>query len=268
MSIIKRHPLITFFVAVYLLTWFFWGTSAAQARGWISFHLPQSLGYWIGLTVATLLVTGLTSGWIGIREVLNRVFRWKVNPLWYLAAAGLTLVICVVAIVIDLALGDPSPLDTNQNVKSLLGEITFSIFFFTMTEELAWRGFALPRIQENHPPLKASLILGVLWALWHTPLFLIPGTFQSGIPYFGFFLLTVAESILTTWIFNHARGSALLTGIFHAIGDVTIVVLGVMTNGLTLLWLFIIVQWICAVVIILADQHEWFTLVGQATESV
>jgi hypothetical protein len=73
-----------------------------------------------------------------------------------------------------------------------------------------------------------------------------------------FFLFTVAESILTTWIFNHTRGSALLAGIFHAASDYTIIISGVATNDLGLFWLFIVIQWIFTLAIVFVDRREWF----------
>jgi uncharacterized protein len=266
MSPFKHHPILMFFVTVYLFTWLFWGTSVVQAWGWISFHLPQSLGYWIGLTMVSLLVSGLADGWSGIRDIMYRVLRWRTNPLWYLVALALTGAISAGTIGVYLALGGVPQIESGWNSMSTLWEFLFGIFFFTLTEELAWRGFALPRLQLKHNPLTASLILGALWGLWHIPLFLIPGSFQSGIPYFGFFLLTLAESIFTTWIFNHTRGSVLLTGIFHAASDYTIVILGVVTGDWRLFWIFVFIQWVFALFIVLTRRKEWLGFENKTAE--
>jgi uncharacterized protein len=61
----------------------------------------------------------------------------------------------------------------------------------------------------------ASLILGVLWGLWHLPTFLVPGTPQYGLPLPAFVLLTIEYSILMTWVFLHTKGSVLLATLFH-----------------------------------------------------
>lgn len=85
-----------------------------------------------------------------------------------------------------------------------------------MGEELGWRGFALPRLQARMSALSASLILGLLWALWHLPLYLTAGHPLSEV-FFGWFLLSIlADAILFTWIFNNTRGSLLVVLLFHA----------------------------------------------------
>jgi membrane protease YdiL (CAAX protease family) len=79
-----------------------------------------------------------------------------------------------------------------------------------MQEELGWRGFALPRLQERHSPLVASAILGVLVAIWHTPL-----VFLGMLPAFALFG-TFAFTIVFGWLFNNTKGSVLMTLIAHA----------------------------------------------------
>ena len=77
-------------------------------------------------------------------------------------------------------------------------------------EELGWRGYALPRLLERFSPLVASLILGVIWWLWHLPTFFIAGTPQFRQPVVAFLIMTTAYSILMTWIFLHTHGSVLI----------------------------------------------------------
>jgi len=88
-------------------------------------------------------------------------------------------------------------------------------------EEPGWRGFALAKLQSRYSALVASLILGVLWGVWHLPFFFIKGTTQSTTPFLLFALSTVANSILITWVYNHTRGSVLLTLLFHNALNIT-----------------------------------------------
>jgi membrane protease YdiL (CAAX protease family) len=136
-------------------------------------------------------------------------------------------------------------------LEQVLPTLAFQIFFFTLTEETAWRGFALPRLLKKYNALAASLILGLLWGLWHIPLFLIPGSFQASLSFPGFLLSALATSILFTWLFNHTNGSVLIAGLFHAATDVSIAALGVMTGGGRLFWLFIALQWAVALAVVL-----------------
>lgn len=88
-------------------------------------------------------------------------------------------------------------------------------------EEGGWRGFALPRLQKLSGPLRGSLILGILWGLWHVPLMLIPA--QSPLNHaitlsllIFFFIQITAKSISYTWLSNNTSGSLLIVTLFHA----------------------------------------------------
>ena len=84
------------------------------------------------------------------------------------------------------------------------------LFVLVVGEELGWRGVRLAAAAREALCLTASLILGVLWGLWHLPTFLVPGTPQYGLPLVAFVLLTVEYSILMTWVFLHTHGSVLI----------------------------------------------------------
>ena len=240
----KRNlrALVLFFALAYILPWLIWGTTIAESRGLLSFHIPQSLAFWIGLTVATYVTAAITGGWPAIKDILLRLIRWRVQPVWYLVALGVTGLLSLLAMGIYLVLGGTNQVGVLLSSQDLVPSLLFQTFFFLLTEETAWRGFALPRLQAGYSALNASLILGVLWGFWHLPLFLIPGSFQSTLPFLGFFLATIAMSIITTWVFNHTHGSVLLVAILHAATDTTIAYTNVMSGGQTLFWIFVGVQ--------------------------
>ena len=240
----KRNlrALVLFFALAYILPWLIWGTTIAESRGLLSFHIPQSLAFWIGLTVATYVTAAITGGWPAIKDILLRLIRWRVQPVWYLVALGVTGLLSLLAMGIYFVLGGTNQVGVLLSSQDLVPSLLFQTFFFLLTEETAWRGFALPRLQAGYSALNASLILGVLWGFWHLPLFLIPGSFQSTLPFLGFFLATIAMSIITTWVFNHTHGSVLLVAILHAATDTTIAYTNVMSGGQTLFWIFVGVQ--------------------------
>ncbi len=144
---------------------------------------------------------------------------------------------------------------------ALPGVLVLSPWLFLITEEFAWRGFALPRLQAGMRPFPAALLLGLLWGLWHIPLFFMLGSCQSRIPFIGSMVSILATSVMVSWVFNHARGSVLLAAIFHAVTDVTIAYVGVMSSGALLFWLFVGLQ--CVFAAVLATQM----LASAATES-
>lgn len=249
----NRSSLVVFFVLAFALPWLIWGTTIAQSRGLISFHIPQPLAFWIGLNLATYIAAALDGGWPSVRDVLGRLIRWRVHIVWYGVALVLTGLVSLVAVAIQIALGGVPQFGVLLSLSSLLPSLAFQIFLFLLTEETAWRGFALPRLQARYSALVASLILGVLWGLWHLPLFYIPGSFQSSLPFVGFFLSTVAMTIVTTWVFNHTRGSVLVAAILHAATDVTIAYTGVMSGDRRLFWLFVGAQWLFALVVVFTE---------------
>jgi membrane protease YdiL (CAAX protease family) len=103
------------------------------------------------------------------------------------------------------------------------------IFLFSsFAEELAWRGYALPRLQRFFNPVIASLILGAFWALWHLPLFLVPGSVQASVP-FGLYLIYVpALSVIFTALFNWTGGSLVIVTLLHASLQISNVVIGIL----------------------------------------
>jgi len=75
-------------------------------------------------------------------------------------------------------------------------------------EEFGWRGYALPRLQTRWSPLRASLIIGLVWALWHIPTLFVPGA--RGVTPFELSLYLVAQvasSVVYTWLYNVSGGS-------------------------------------------------------------
>lgn len=245
----KRHPLVVFFVASFVLPWFVWGTTLAQNSGLIGWHIPQSLAFWLGLPVATCGTAAITGGWPAVKDLLLRLIRWKVHVAWYLVAVGLPAALAAVTAGIGAAAGMPAQTGVLVPVGTLAGLLLLNIWEWLLTEETAWRGYALPRLQRRFSPLSASLVLGVLWGCWHLPLFFIPGTFQSDIPFEGFIVSALATSVVIGWLFNRTRGSVLIVSLFHGFTDVAIAFSGVMTSGVGLFWIAVIVQAVVAAVI-------------------
>jgi len=110
-----------------------------------------------------------------------------------------------------------------EYLEKPLQMIPFALFilaFGPIPEEMGWRGYALPGLQAGWSALQASLVLAVIWALWHLPLFFIPGTYQADLgvltPGFWWFMLgIIPETILITWVFNRCEGSTLAAVIYH-----------------------------------------------------
>ncbi|USN96549.1 MAG: CPBP family intramembrane metalloprotease [Candidatus Nomurabacteria bacterium] len=235
----------------YLLPWLVWGTSVAQQNKLLTWHIPQSLAFWFGLTIATYGVAALSGGKVAVIDLLKRLVRFRVKPVWYVISLVVVPIISIVALLIYYLFGGENKhFATDITTSSLLLVFLIEWWLFLITEETAWRGFALPRLQKKFTPLNASLILGLLWGLWHIPLFMIADSFQANLPFVGFLISAIATSILTSWVFNNSRGSVLLVAIFHAVTDVSIAYTGVMSGDKTLFWLFVLIQVVVALSVI------------------
>jgi membrane protease YdiL (CAAX protease family) len=126
-------------------------------------------------------------------------------------------------------LGKGAGIHNADGILSMIGSLALAAFavfiyqfLFLWGEEIGWRGYALPKLQEKYHPLVASVILGVLWGFWHLPSFFTAGSIHEGMSLPFFVLATVGYSILYTWVYNGTGGSLLLTCLLHAANNTTV----------------------------------------------
>lgn len=233
---VRKHPLIAFFVLAYLLTWWIYPL--------LKFSPLLGIFGLFGPALAAMIMAAITGGKTGLKALLSRVVRWRVGLPWYVIALGLPTVLSLVTAAVAYLLGAPKLLQ--------VGALTiFDVILFVLVvgEELGWRGYALPLLLEKRSPVIASLILGAVWGLWHLPTFLVPGTPQYGLPLTAFVLLTIEYSILMTWVFLHTLGSVLIATLFHgAINLSQGLFLGGL-DGATRYWLLSIVYGVAAIIV-------------------
>lgn len=198
-SVVKRHPLVTFFGLTY---GFSWG----------SYYLLSGpfLFPWGPLFVA-LIVASVTHGRDGLKALLHHCLRWRVRLRWYSVALVVPIVIALAAVALNILLG--AALSTSAQ----LGPWYSFFFLFPLAlvdaplgEETGWRGYALPRFPAARSPLANTLILAVLIAGWHVPIALGERTLAA--PYL---ITTIASAVVTNWVYYNTRGSALLTMVYH-----------------------------------------------------
>jgi uncharacterized protein len=172
----------------------------------------------LGPTLSAFIMTGITEGRIGIRRLLRRYVLWRVGFRWYLFVLLVIPAIEVLgAIVVPGALASFQSLTLSLVLTYPIAFVSTFILGGPLGEEPGWRGFALPRLQPLHGPLIGSVILGMLWALWHLPLFWSGVWTPPTIPNIGMFVLMItALTIIMTWVFNNAKGSLLITMLMHA----------------------------------------------------
>lgn len=281
----RRHPLFCFFTLAFMLTWANWVPRALVSRGLIDVKIPDFLtlvaGY--GPALAAVILTGVISGRAGLLRLCRRLCRWRVGIRWYAVALFLPVAQALTALGLYLLVGGeldrPDVVPTLQFgpptasllFKALLLALMFTLGFDGLGEELGWRGFALPHLLARHSALKASLLLGTIWALWHLPYALTAGSAMADRPLYEHLLSIVASSVLFTWLFNNTRGSVLLAVLFHAAGNVTFNVLPVLIPGVYASGIWgEIVPWtvVGAVVVFEGPRHLSRTLPAEIGEAV
>ncbi|MFC7009399.1 CPBP family intramembrane glutamic endopeptidase [Halalkalicoccus salilacus] len=212
---------MTFFTLTLVLSWTIWTPGALGLVDFGSLTLLVVVVGGFGPLVAAALVTWLVGG--SLRAWVGQVLRWRVRPRWYLAALGIPLVAYAATSIVYLALGNAiEPSDILQQVSVYALPLIFvlnMVFVFLLgggQEELGWRGFALPRLLERFNAVTASLVIGVVWAVWHLPLFMMEGTSQYGGPFVPYATTVLALSILFTWLYRGTGHSILVAMILHA----------------------------------------------------
>jgi len=220
------HPL-AFFLLVLAFTWLV--QFPFILLGEKAMSMPYVLFFYLGSispTLFAILLTYRTGNRSTTNDFWQRIIDVKrIRGKWWLAILLLYPLFNILAILIQsLFSGQPpsfeSPLMLLGNPLQLLSMAIFLLFFGPLPEEIGWRGYGLDRLQEKHNPFISSLIVGVFWALWHLPLFFIPGTYQSGLGlgslnFWLFFLALLPASVLYTWIFNNTNRSTLAAILFH-----------------------------------------------------
>jgi membrane protease YdiL (CAAX protease family) len=223
----------------------FWGPLALFKIPTISFVSDVKGPSWaialflIGGFVPSLLAIFLTwkkEGVSGLRLLGRRIIQFKLGWRWYL----FTLLIVIA--------GTAGQLTINKLIGNTFNEILFLaqlgnflplLILGPLSEEIGWRGYALGRLQTRWNALTSSLIVGLVWALWHLPLFMMVGTSQHelGIPFIGFLIKLMASSILYTWLYNNTKQSLWSAILLHWLYTYAVEVLFGVTRSPLYNWL-------------------------------
>lgn len=224
-KVIQRHPLLAYFTLAFGITWagallVVWPTGVPGRVPDIGQLLPLvALAMLAGPSVASLVLTGVVERQAGLRALLTRLGRWRLGG-WY--AAVLLAPALLAASLGALALVSPAFMPGVVVASGKVGVVGFALVaglaagFF---EEIGWTGFALPRMLQRYGTLKAGVLLGVVWAVWH----LLADYWGTGTvfgdlwaPHFLQWIVALtAYRVLVAWAYRHT-GSLLLAQLMHA----------------------------------------------------
>jgi membrane protease YdiL (CAAX protease family) len=205
----RRHPLVTFFVLAYTLSW--WPSIL-----YVLDLSPQPVAGF-GPFLAAVAVLAVTRGKSGIGGLLRRMVHWRVEPRWYAAALLIPVGLATIATTLNVLLGAEAPSAIELGGWTGLFA-TFAVLLLVpgiggAWEEPGWRGFALPRLQGDRSALLAGLILGVLIAGWHLPLVVTGEVHPTDLA------SIMGATLILNWVFNSANGSVLILMVMHAMNN-------------------------------------------------
>jgi membrane protease YdiL (CAAX protease family) len=220
----KHRPLLAFLLLSLVLAWAVWlplilATHDVIKLPFASKHIDrwQTLGA-VGPCLAALIVTASTGGVSALRSLFGRFLRWRIGWHWY----GIALLLPVVPLGLHLALGGHGPAFVTANLQPgqaptdvqqvnpwslVLPLFLRQLVANPIAEEMAWRGFLLPRLQRRYNAVIASVLAGLAVALISLPLMFAKGIASPAWSFLFLLLQVLPSFILFTWLFNHTQGS-------------------------------------------------------------
>src|SRR5215211_6161194 len=216
-SLVKRHPIITFFVLTYVFTWaiesplVFLTDSVTAIQGLVLVILASNVP-----SAVAIVLTAIVLGRGALRKLLARLLIWRVSPFWYLVVFLGPVVLVGGVVLLNALMGGPA-LSLGM---TLVGATIFFAFSVVpgsaLGEEIGWRGYVLPRLQSRMSALSAALLIAPIWGLWHLPLWLTGDPVKTPTFYVAFFASVFPMSVLLTWVYNSTGGSLLMVVLAHA----------------------------------------------------
>ncbi|HKC81443.1 MAG TPA: type II CAAX endopeptidase family protein [Gemmatimonadaceae bacterium] len=214
---------LVFFVLTFAVTWSLWLAALAISRDGAAGYPPAGVGtllFYLGVFAPAFVATWLThrqEGSNGVRTLLGRLVRVRAGLRWYAFALGYMAAIKLTSALIHRLVIGAWPRFGTEPILLMVAAILLSTLVFSQAgEELGWRGYALPRLGARIGLGAASLVIGVMWAVWHLPLFFIPGIETTGQSFPLYALGVIALSVAIAWLYANTNGSLFLTMLMHS----------------------------------------------------
>jgi len=269
-TIFNKYPLMIYFILTFIISW----GAILMVTGLDGIPVEPDQAVTLGMaillgpSITSILLTGLTSGWKGFRELGSRLLKWRVGFSWY-AVALLTAPLSTAVIVLVLSLFSsefkPSIFISDDKISLLLMGIIAGLMvgFF---EELGWTGFAIPRMRLRYGVLATGLIVGFLWGLWHFLLFWEKDSFTGVLPLVlllaRLFSWLPAYRVLMIWVYDYTE-SLFVIILMHTSLVATLMVIDPVLSGGSLVAFILIraaVLWMIAGMVTVARRQKFETV--------
>ena len=258
-AFVRRNPLLSMYVVLFALAWAVMIPQALHSQGLISVPIPVWLEILTGWApgIAAVVVTSVASGRAGVRELLGRFRIWRVGAQWYLVALFALAALILGGIGLHILFGGALPVIPAAGASA--GNISLGFLILIVagvlinTEEIAWRGFALPRLQAKYGVLIGCVLLAIPEVALHLPLFFVrENPFYPTVGLAAFSAFSIAMVFIYAFLFNKAGCSLLIVTLMHASQNAWANLLS--DNSASPFYYTVALAWIIVIALILITQ--------------
>lgn len=226
----NRNPW-KFFLLTFAYSWVIWIPSVLDGIG---IELPFIVtGYSIVVVIigafapmmAAITLVFREEGWKGTRVFLGQALNFRIKPVYLVLALALPVLIHAIAHYLALAVGldvAKTLIPTEIPVAPIVLAIPTFILMLVIgggQEEFGWRGYAQEPLQEKIGVIPASLVIGVIWGIWHLPLWFMAGDLHGAYSFLAFVMMTTSISIVYAWLYNSSGKKLIVVIFFHAMSN-------------------------------------------------
>ncbi len=227
---IHRKPVI-FFLLTFAYSWILWMPSILAGLGVeFAFDIATYTAVVVPIGAFAPLLAAITliarqHGWKEVWQFIRQAFDFRAKPVYFVLALLVPIIIHAIAHYLAPLLGlevANTLLPEDLPVSPVVLAIPYFLAMLLIgggQEEFGWRGYAQKPLQDRMGVIPASLLIGIIWGLWHLPLWVMPGEPHSTYPYIAFLLMTTSISVVYAWIFNASGQKLIIVMFFHAMSN-------------------------------------------------
>ncbi|MBN2423667.1 MAG: CPBP family intramembrane metalloprotease [Calditrichaceae bacterium] len=273
---IKNHPLISYFVLTFVLSWsgiifaaFFMGMPTTSKQFTEDGPLAL-LPFLFAPTIVSLVLTGIVHGKNGFKELKSGFLKWKVNLRWYIFALFLLpAILSVMLLVLSQFSSDftPKVMNETDKVTFIITGLFLGFIGGGILEETGWTGFATPELRKRYSVLKSGLILGFIWAVWH----FLPVLWGSGDAWgnvdwslflpglFCHYTVLTSYRVLMVWVYENTKSMIPIILMHGVLGSFANFILNISVGGWSLFLYYLILAialWIIIIKTLLMNKKR------------
>lgn len=222
---LNKYNIVLYVISTFILSWIFWVIAFTSNNVTVN-TIFRVIGSLVPGVMAIIFIKHFYKI-DGLKGLLKRLTMYKVKPIFYAFIFFYSLASFYLPSLICLLLGQEYKIQIRTvlfgfditNPLSLIGCLLTILFLGgPFGEELGWRGFLLPKLQKKYVPLVSGIIIGVVWTLWHIPMFLFHVEGYNG-SFLLFLIQTICISVIYTWLYNCVKGSLIIPLIYHTMDN-------------------------------------------------